>query len=425
MPSSRFHLINRDFTRLWTGQAVSTVGDYVFDTTLTLWVATEVARGKPWAPVAVSGVLLSVGAAVLLVGPLAGVFVDRWNRKRTMLRSELVRGGLVAALLLFSLAHGLPVGLRLAGIYLAVFALNAAGQFFAPARFATVGAVVAGEADRARAAGIGQATTGAASIIGPPLAAPLLFTVGVQWAMALNALSYLFSYLAIRSVRVPASEASAGAAPRVWRELGSGLRFYAGHRLLVVLLAVSVITQIGMGAVNTLNVFFVTGQLHATSGEYGFISMAFGAGSILGALLAGRAVGLVGARSAVWLGLVLTGVLVFGYSRQSSLLTGVLLLTLAAVPAAVLNTAVSPLILGSTPSEYLGRVIAVFNPASQLAGMVSVAAAGWLAATGLAGFHGELAGLHFGPVDTVFAVSGLLVVLAGCYAAVALPRRSG
>ena len=165
MQSLRSLLINRDYARLWYGQAVSTVGDYVFDTTLVLWVATVLAKGQSWAPAAVSGILLSVGAAVLLVGPVAGVFVDRWNRRATMLRTEVVRAVLVVVLMLLSLlAIGtLPTWLWLSIIYAVVFILNASGQFFSPARFATVGDVVEGEVDRTRAAGIGQATTAMAA----------------------------------------------------------------------------------------------------------------------------------------------------------------------------------------------------------------------------------------------------------------------
>ena len=87
-------------------------------------------------------------------------------------------------------------------MYLVVFVLNASGQFFNPARFATIGDVVHGDEDRVRAAGLAEATTSAAGIIGPPIAALLLLTVGFQWALALNAISYVVSYLAIRFLRL-------------------------------------------------------------------------------------------------------------------------------------------------------------------------------------------------------------------------------
>src|SRR6185437_6299146 len=92
------YLINRDYARLWYGQAVSVVGDAVFDTTLVLWISTKLAKGQSWAPAAVSGIMIAMFGAVMVVGPLAGVFVDRWHRRRTMLRSEVIRALLVGGL---------------------------------------------------------------------------------------------------------------------------------------------------------------------------------------------------------------------------------------------------------------------------------------------------------------------------------------
>jgi hypothetical protein len=77
LPSLQRALINRNYAKLWYGQAVSAVGDTVFGTTLVLWVSQVLARGSSWSPAAVSGILVAAGLAVALVGPIAGVFVDR------------------------------------------------------------------------------------------------------------------------------------------------------------------------------------------------------------------------------------------------------------------------------------------------------------------------------------------------------------
>ncbi|XXZ47659.1 MFS transporter [Streptomyces cavourensis] len=201
----RLTLISPDFTRLWFGQAVSSLGDMVFSTTLMLWVATVLAGEETWAPAAVSGVLVAGGTAVLVVGPIAGVFVDRWDKRRIMLGTEVLRGVLVALLtaVAFLPTDALPAGVWLALVYGTVLVLHAAARFFAPARFTIIADLMKGDADRARAAGITQATSQTALILGPPLAAPLFFALGVQWALLFNALSYLVSYLAIRSVRIP------------------------------------------------------------------------------------------------------------------------------------------------------------------------------------------------------------------------------
>jgi MFS family permease len=429
-------LINRNYARLWYGQAISSMGDVVFSTTLVLWVATVLARDKEWAPAAVSGVLLAVGAAVLCVGPIAGVFVDRWNPLTTMLRTEVVRGILVGLLTAVSFlpVRDFPVWFWLAAIYTIVFTLNAAGQFFRPARITIIREIVTGEADRARAAGIAQATAGTATIVGPPLAAPLLFTVGLQWALLLNAASYVVSFIAIRSVELEPSADQAGPGTRqagLRTEFVAGLRFFGSSRTLVALLIVAVIGQFGMGALNTLDVFFLTENLHASSHLYGYLGMALGVGGIIGALCAGRVVKWIGARTTTWIGLIVGGALMIVYSRQTAFLGGVALLFVLSVPITMLNTAATPLLLGSASREYVGRVIAVFYPATQLAALLAALVAGWLASSVLRNFAGSLAGLRFGPISTIFAVSGVLVAIAGVYARIALrqspaePVRAG
>jgi MFS family permease len=57
-----------------------------------LWIGTIIARGRPWAPAAVSGTLIAAAIPALVVGPFAGVFVDRWDRRRTMMTADAARG---------------------------------------------------------------------------------------------------------------------------------------------------------------------------------------------------------------------------------------------------------------------------------------------------------------------------------------------
>ena len=431
LPSLQRTLINGNYAKLWYGQAVSAVGDCVFGTTLVLWVSQVLASGRSWAPAAVSGILVATAAAFALVGPVAGVFVDRWNRKSTMMWTEVIRAAMVAGLtgLSFVPVRDLPVGLWLAAVYLVVFVLNASGQFFSLARFATTGDVVHGEDDRVRAAGLAEATTSAAGIIGPSIAAPLLFTVGIQWALAANAASYIVSYLAIRFVRLtaePRPAAPAGAGETSLRaEFFVGLRLFARNRFLVTLLTVTMLCQCGTGAISTLNVFFVTRDLHASSHLFGVAETAMGAGFIVGALSrAGRMVRWIGARALTWSGLLATGVLAAGYALQRSFPAGLVMLAIYAMPIAMLNTAVAPLLLDAAPREYLGRVMAVFNPVNQFASMLSVVISGWLTSTVLRSFRASFAGVTLNSVSLIFIVAGGLIFVSGIRAFAALPSVS-
>jgi len=429
-PSLRQMLVNRNYAKLWYGQAVSAIGDTVFATTLVLWVSQVLARGSPWAPAAVSGILVAAGAAIALVGPVAGVFVDRWNRQSAMMRTEVIRAVMVAGLtgLSFVPVRDLPVGLWLGAVYLVVFVLNAAGQFFNPARFATTGDVVHGEPDRVRAAGLAEATTSAAGIIGPPIAAVLLVTVGFRWALAANAASYVVSYLAIRCLRLtprphPAVPAEAGETS-LHAEFSAGLRLFARNRFLVTLLTVTMICQCGTGAIAALNVFFVTRDLHASSRLFGIAETAMGVGFIVGALVAGRMVRWIGARALTWSGLLATGVLAAGYALQRSFPAGLVMLAIYAIPIAMLNTAVAPLLLDAAPREYLGRVMAVFTPVNQLASMLSMVIAGWLTSTVLRSFRASVAGVTLNSVSLIFIVAGGLIFVSGIRAFTALPETN-
>jgi MFS family permease len=425
--AARTVLVNREYARLWWGQAVSSVGDSVFSTTLVLWVGVVLADGRAWAPAAVSGILIADGAAFALVGPLAGVLVDRWDRKKILVRAEMIRTALAAALTAASFVAGLPVWAWLAVVYLSVFSFSAAGQFFTPARLAVTGQVVHGEADQARATGIAEAMTTAAGFIGPPIAAPLLFTAGIHWALAANAVSYAFSCLAVRSVSLPPRPAP-GTAPEetaLHREFWAGLRLFARNRYLAALLTVTVICQFGTGAVTALNLFFVTRDLHASARLFGITEMVMGGAFIAGSLWSARLVARVGARTLIWSGLLAAGAVTAAYALQRNFPAGMALLACYSGLIGLLNTATAPLLLAAAPPDFIGRVSAVYTPANQLASSLSIVMWGCLASTVLHGFRATLLGVHVNSASLIFVIAAALITASGIRAFTALPAAEG
>ena len=151
------------------------------------------------------------------------------------------------------------------------------------------------------------------------------------------------------------------------------------------------------------------------------LGAAMGVGFIVGALMAGRMVRRVGARTLTWSGLLATGVLAAGYALQRSFPAALIMLTIYAMPIAMLNTAVAPLLLDAAPREYMGRVMAVFMPVNQLASMCSVVVCGWLTSTVLRSFRASFAGITFNSVSLIFIVAGGLIFLSGIRAYAALP----
>ena len=424
-------LINRNFAKLWYGQAVSGVGDYVFNTTLTLWIAVKLGAGKPWAPAAMSGLLMAATVAVVFVGPIAGVWVDRWDRRRTMLHTETVRALLSGALALISLLpqHDLPVGVWLAVIYVLVFALNAAGRFFGPAQLVTVSQVVPGMEEQTKAFGLVNATSAVTRMIGPPLAAPLLFTSGVTWALALNAASYVVSYLAIRSTDLPRTETETSGATGNARERNfrrdfvEGMRFLIHSKVVFGVLVWAMLCQVGTGALNTLDVFFVTENLHVAAKNFGFMAVAMGAGLILGSLVAARVVKKFGPATTTTGVLLAAGLIYMLYARQTTFAAGLALLLLFEIPVAIVNTSMEPIMLAAIPQQLYARVMSTFGTLNQGTQMLSMAMWGWLASSALRGFHSNVLGLHIGPIDTILTLAALAIFLGGVVSRVTMPSN--
>ncbi|WP_157181070.1 MFS transporter [Actinopolymorpha alba] len=422
-------LINRAFAGVWSAGAVSWVGDFVFDTTVLLWISTVLAKDQPWAPAAASGVLLAVLVPGVIAGPIAGVFVDRWDPRRTMLWSDAIRAVLVGALVVLPLlpAGTLPVAVQLTIVYATVVLNTIVSRFFTPARFTIIADIVP-EADQPRAAGITQATSAAAGIVGPPLAAPLLFTAGIEWALVVNALSFVLSYLIIWKVRTPKIERKPAPTGErgsgFWQEFLVGVQTIGRSQVLLAILIMGMIANIAAQTFNALGVFFVTDNLNTPARYFGLQDAVMGVGVVVGAALAGWLAPRLGYTRTIWGSMLAFGLCLGVYARTTSFVVALLILLLAAVPLGGMNTAMSPLMIQTVPREVLGRVFATFVPGVQSIGIAGVAFAGWISSSVLRDLDTELLGVHFGTYDTVFLCAGLIVVASGLYGMVALRRAT-
>ncbi len=439
--SKRATLINRDFAWLWSGQVVTDLGSVVFNTALVVWVAAVLARGQFWAPLAVSGLLLAQSLPMLLVRPLAGVFVDRWDARRTMLWMDAIRA-VLAAVLLVPLALPLDPIRQLLAVYGVVLLTSACGQFFNSALLTLINDLVP-EADLSRASGFSETTWSIASVVGPPLAAPLVLGLGIECLLILNAGSFVVSCLTVWAIRPhhPVKRDD-GPAPRVSREpwgptvdnadtgrqvlneLRDGLRFVMGNSTVRTATIAISIALLGAGMLHALDYFFVTQSLRASPTLYGFVGLAFGGGSIIGALLTGWIAPRLGVARTFIYALFGVGFAVVLLSRQTSLIPALIVWAALGMVNSTTNVALTPLLLGETPRELVGRMNALFFTAISAASLLSSASAGWLASGVLRGFSASLLGMRFGPVDTLLTLTGVLICVGGLYAALGLPCKS-
>jgi MFS family permease len=466
-------LINRNFALLWIGQAISFTGDFVFDTVLILWVTTQIARGQTWTPLAVSGVVLAGALPSLLASPFAGVFVDRWHDKRkTMLWMYVL--SMTCVLLLFSLtlllklSLSVPLILELGAIYTCTLIVGTLAQFFNPAEMALLSDIVA-EADRARATNLHTLTLNIAALLGPALAALLYFALGVQWALLLNALSFGFSFCTILTIRVPAwispisenvngrreSRARASIAPTLMspnihdeiegrgdacprpgthdaclrpgthflHDYIEGLRFLRANRILVTLLVTGVLLEFGGALRNTLNIFFLTQNLHAPASLYGVLSAAIGAGLIVGAALTMLLARRIGLTRTYCLSVIAYGILELIYARMTSVAPAMVVCLLQGLVNGMTETLMITLVILVAPRDFVGRVLSVFTSLYGLAYICATVMSGYLDSTLLRHFHAVVLRIAFGPVDSMFAGTGIIAIIGGIYAVGTLHRE--
>ncbi len=422
---ARTTFINRDFALIWWGQAISSVGDYAWDTALVLWIATVLARNQSWAPLAISGVILAAALPQIVVGPIAGVFVDRWDKRRTIVIATALQA--IFALLLIPPVASLPLPLvgsarlptfwALGVIYADVAILTICAQFAIPAQLALIKDIVP-DAKEDQAQEMTQAIQGLAVVIGPPIAAALVFGASIRWALLLNALSFVVAFAAVLAVHAPRSTSSVlpGETGHFTREFLDGVGYVLGHTVLRTILISEALSWLGFGALQTLGYFFITENLHASPDMYGYFAADFGLGAIAGGLLVTFVGQRVGLERILWIALVSSGIFVIVLSHLTSFPLALVAAFFFGVTATAILVSAGALSIDATERQFIGRVTSVLGPVGRLAAFISVVLSGSLVSTVLAGFHMTLLGIDFGPVNTIFTGTGVLAVAGGIYA---------
>ncbi|MEV6970461.1 MFS transporter [Hamadaea sp. NPDC051192] len=383
------------FRRYATGQAVSVLGDQVWYVALS-WAAVQIASPG------VAGVLLSVSAlprlALMLFG---GVLVDRRDPRRLMVHSDVVRGLICVAAA--AVAVWQPSVLLLVVVALA---FGAADAVFLPA----AGALQPRLLDPTQYAGANALTSTVnrlALTLGAPLGGILVATGGLPTALAVNAVTFGISVLALRSLR-PAPAATKSTSDGSKSGLREGLRYIAGHRVLRATLLVGLLGNLGF--VGPMNVGLALASQSSGWGAtgVGLLLSGFGVGAILAGLvmLRRRPVRHIGPIAAVCFALQ-------GIAVVIPAVTNSLPLAVAATAVAGLTSGPAGILLGSltqsaTDDAYRGRVSSVNSLANLGLTPLVMAAAGWAA---------DLFGLV-----PAMAVSGALELVAavGCVALPAL-----
>jgi MFS family permease len=404
-------LRHRDFGLLWFAGLISVAGDFALIVALPLHV-----YRLTGSTLATAGTFAASTLPGILIGSIAGVFVDRWDRKQTMVVTDIARAIILLPLLL--------APDHLAMIYAVAAVRGTLGLFFFPAESALLPTLVG--ADRLVAANaLNALNDNLGFLFGPALGALLYAEVGIEGVVIVDALSYLGSALLIRLIAAEArptreAAASPGGSPwaRAIADWRDGLRVVQRDRTLVVLFAASSLGTVADGVFMTLGLSpLVLDVLGGTPAQVGWLGTAQG----VGGLVASVAVARFGHRIAKrWLyggGMVGLGLCDFGAFNARRLAgsgtpaVGVAMgwMVLAGVPVVAYGTGRQSIVQTQAADAFRGRVFGALGTVQGVALLIGL---------GIGGVLGDAVG-----IVPVLSASAMVRVLGGLVALALLPRR--
>lgn len=364
---------NANYRNTWVGQVVSEIGDYFNNIAVFSLVMQTTGSG-----LIVSGVMLSRAIPAVLAGPIAGVVLDRMDRKRIMIASDLVRAA-VAAAFIFTVHQPRPWLL-----YLLSGLLMFASPFFTSGRAAILPTIATKE-QLHTANSLTQTTQWGTLTVGTMVAGWSAAKLGYTWAFVINALSFLFSAVAISSLRVGGSGFRArradadGAAVRPWHEYREGLSYMRSTPLILGIGLLSAGWAIGGGAAQILFALFgeqVFGRGAQGIGEiWGFAGVGLLIGGGLGHVI-GRRVGFRGYKQSITISYLVHGLTYVAFSEARVYWMALAFICLSRVGMALSSVLNYSQLLRHTPDEFRGRVFSTVESLRWAIMIVSMAATG-------------------------------------------------
>ncbi len=401
-------LRQRNYALLWSSQLISQLGSWALFAALPFFVF------QLTGSVLATGIMFIVEVIPpILLGSVAGVFVDRWDRRWTMIGANVVRGSLLLLLLTFRSADQVWV------VYVVAFFESVANLFFGPANNALLPQLV-GKDELVTANSLDALGENIARILGPALGGALLAAVGLNAVALIDIGSYLIGAGLIFLIQTPTSTseesliAKADRSIRMewvdfWREWLAGLRLVSQRRPLSYAFLAFGVAFVGDSILSVLLVVFVQDVVGAGAQQFGWILAARGIGGVLGGLIVARFGSRIRPKNLMAYGMAGTGILLF-MMLQFPILPIVLVAGVAVgLPVMAWMIAGQTWLQVHTEDQYRGRVFGAFETYSALMGLIGI---------GFAILSGE-------SVGTVFSlyISVLLFISGGLLAYFLLRSR--
>ena len=403
-------LRNRDFALAWTGGLISMLGGWA------LWIALPLHVYETTdSALATGGVVAAILVPGVLLGSIAGVYVDRWNRKTTLVVANLLLTVATLPLLLATDESLLWV------VYPLVFFSEVLEQFTGPAENAFLPRLVA-EEDLVAANSLNSLNNNLARLGGPALGGALYAAGGLSGVVIADAISFLVAAGLLAAVRTSGAIEAIGDATdaavrrwrRVWQEWRDGLTVIRRSRPVSVVFSVTAITALGEGVFAVMFAVWVREVLEAGVPQLGLLQTSQAVGGLIGGVLVAFAGRHLVPERLFGVSLLVFGVfdlLLFNYPLVfDGVWIGSALMILVGIPGASSMTARTTILQTHVEDAYRGRAFGSLGTSAALL---------MLTGTVIAGAVGD----RLGPI-ALLNIQGSVYVVAGLFVLAALAPRA-
>ncbi len=355
-------LKNRNFLKLWIGQVVSNIGDEV----AFMGLAALIVYRWQGSAIDVSLLFIFSSLPVLIFGPIAGVFVDRWRRKHTMIWADLIRAGIVA-LLIFPVSY--------LYVYLLIFSLSTVSRFFYPARNAIIPNIVR-EEKLVEANSLSQMTYMLAVVLGPAIGAGLVALIGYTATFIFDALTYLFSAVMIFLIRY--REEIKRVSRHAFGEMIDGFRYMRQNRVVLLIVAIFGVIMLVVGGMNVVYTLYIRDVLHMDIVGLGILETLFGVGAVAGSFGVGILAGRIRNVHLISMGIILIGLLIATMALVPIFLVAVAIAFGIGFTNSLLSSPTNAILQKAVKDEYRGKVFGAQGAVIQGAALISMGLVGFL-----------------------------------------------
>jgi len=358
-------LRNRNFFLLWLGQIISQLGDRLGQMALIAFVYLR----APGSTLQIAKILSFTIIPVFIIGPLAGVYVDRWDRRRTMFACDFLRSLLVLAIPLF-----LFYAKSLAPVYLIIFIAFSIGRFFVPAKLSIIPDLV-DKKDLLIANSLVNTTGMIAATLGFGISGVLVEWLGAKSGFYLNSLTFLVSgtlifliskrFVVEMDFRKVGQEIMEVIGKSVFQEIKEGVFYFIRKKDIRFTAAIIFALWSALGAVYVVIIVFVQNTLHSTTKDLGLLVMFLGIGLFLGSLVYGRFGQRISHYKVIFTSLVLSGIMLdifaLGIYNYPNFAMAALLALCLGLTIAPIMIASNTIIHSVSDNEMLGKIFSSFE----------------------------------------------------------------